>query len=636
MRRLACVLLVGLLVAPARAGETASTDLEAVRGQIVALEIERALGALEAILGRPGLTDADRVTALDLRAQAHVAGGDLDAAEKDYGAILALSAGYAPRSEVTSKKAMARFAKLKATTVGTLRLTLDPKDSAVSVDGRPATVAPDGVVAVLAGERHVSVTHAGFDPAETTAHAAAAVETPIEIRLVPNARTLVARTDVAGVSVSLDGEPRGVTAGGAPSADSPAELVLADVPIGEHEIRFAKACFATESVPQIVSVDLADRSPKSLPVVAMRPAQARVTATGANYPGELRVDGAPVATLPLTTFGMCPGARKIEVVASGRTVWAGTIAAEEEDVTVDLTPRPNVVLVGSSWPKSWEHAAAGWSTAPPIEPPPGADLTTRPGWGALPLPRGVDLAVAVIPGAGPGGSDRTVVYSPALGAIDDRAAPPESVHPSWRSASLGMTLADGEADAVVAGVAPGGPASKSGIVAGDHVLAIDGKPIKSASAARTVIAALPTSRASSLDVVSPSGPRKVDAAAVVEKIFRPPEGGDAALRAAWASADSAAGGEDGAWAMANLASLLERFGRDSEALAAWRRVEGAAAGGALVARAAYAIGCALAVDGKRPDAVDAFERARKAALAEGDLALAAAAVDRLADLGVAR
>ena len=106
------------------------------------------------------------------------------------------------------------------------------------------------------------------------------------------------------------------------------------------------------------------------------------------------------------------------------------------------------------------------------------------------------------------------------------------------------------------------------------------------------------------------------------------------VRAAWAAVDAAAGGAEGALALANLAQILDRSGRSAAALDAWRRVR-ALATGRLAARAAYAIGVGLQESGKRAEAIAAFGQAKSEGTASGDLMIAAAAADRLADLGVA-
>jgi membrane-associated protease RseP (regulator of RpoE activity) len=273
--------------------------------------------------------------------------------------------------------------------------------------------------------------------------------------------------------------------------------------------------------------------------------------------------------------------------------------------------------------------------------PIGVDLTTVGGWKAVALPPGTDLAVAVIPRAGVAGDERVVLYGPALNEIDERATAPHPSRPSWNVGSLGAMFADGAAGAagaaVLASASAAGPAARAGLVAGDRVVAIGGRTVRNAASAREAIALSATGTKLLLDVAGPSGDaRKVECVTSAEPRLTASGGGDASriVRAAWASVDAAAGGPDGAVALANLASLLERAGRNAAALDAWRRVRAVGAG-ALAARAAYAVGIGLQAEGKRAEAIEAFGQARTGGAANLDVALAAAAGDRLADLGVA-
>jgi hypothetical protein len=616
-------------------------ELNAIRDQLVALDIEKALAAVDALLARPELPEQVRVDALDLRAQAHVASDDLDAAVKDYRAILELRAGYVPPRDVTSKKAMDRFTKIQSSLIGTVRLDVDPKDASLTVDGRPVVASSTGVFAVVAGERSLRVAHKGFDAQDVAVRAVAGQETMVRVQMVPNARTLVVRTDVEGVAVTLDGAASGMTARGGESgsdAAAPAVLQIEDVPIGEHEFGLAKTCFAPETLEEMVTVDLADRSPKLLRVVAMRPARTKVAATGAGYEGELRVDGERVASLPLTSFAVCPGPSTLEVVASGRVVWLGGLNATESGAIVDLSPRPNAVLVGTAWPKAWSAISEAWSSRGRVDLPSGVDLTVTERWTSVALPPGTDLAVAVIPRAGVAGDERIVLYGPALNEVEERTAPPRPSRPSWNAGSIGAVLVDGEAHApFLASVSGGGAAARAGLVAGDRVVAVEGRIVTNAAAARDAIATSGAGVKLVLEVAGPSGAvRKIECVTSAEPRLTSGAGDDASrvVRAAWASVDAAAGGPDGAIALANLAGLLERAGRGAAALDAWRRVRATGVGG-LQARAAYAIGSGLQAEGKRAEAIEAFGQARTVGAANGDIALVAAAGDRLADLGVA-
>jgi membrane-associated protease RseP (regulator of RpoE activity) len=246
--------------------------------------------------------------------------------------------------------------------------------------------------------------------------------------------------------------------------------------------------------------------------------------------------------------------------------------------------------------------------------------------------------VAVIPRAGVAGEERIVLYGPALNEVEERATVPRPSRPSWNAGSIGAVLVDGETHApFLASVSAAGPAARAGLVAGDRVVAVGGRMVTSAASARDVIAASGAGAKLVLDVAGPSGAaRKIECVTSAEPRLSTAAGDDASrvVRAAWASVDAAAGGTDGALALANLASLLDRAGRGAAALDAWRRVR-AIGVGELQARAAYAIGTGLQAEGKRAEAIEAFGQARTVGAASGDISLVAAAGDRLADLGVA-
>jgi hypothetical protein len=374
-------------------------------------------------------------------------------------------------------------------------------------------------------------------------------------------------------------------------------------------------------------------------VVTMRPARARVTATGATYSGELRVDGDAVASLPVETFTMCPGRRALEVVASGRVVWSGTVDAGEADMTVDLSPRPSCVLVGAEWPKAWGAAASAWSLRDRLDPPAGSDLTTAAGWAKVALPPGTDLALGVMPRSGVAGEDRVRLFSPVLDTVEDRPAPPRAERPAWNEASIGAAFVDSAAGVVAVTVARGGPAAGAGMAPGDSVTSASGRKVsRAADVEAAVLAAAPGSKVV-VEIALPAGERRTLEIATVERprVDGAQGGGDSAIvRAAWAAADAAAGGPDAPAALANLARLLERAGSTGAAVDAWRKLRAIAGDRtALAARADYALGVASVSAGAGAGAAELFALAKSEAEAAGETGLASAAADRLADCGIA-
>jgi hypothetical protein len=388
---------------------------------------------------------------------------------------------------------------------------------------------------------------------------------------------------------------------------------------------------------EIVSADLSDLTPKVLRVAVMRPARTQVKAQGASYDGELRVDGERVASMPLTSFSMCPGDRRIEAVTSRRAVWVGRIMAEEADVTLDLTPRPTAAIVGPQLPSAWAEVEAGFSVDARLPVPAGIDLGTRDGWRGMALPPGTDLAMALIQGRETASGGQVVMYSPALHQVEAPASPPATARPSWRRATIGSVLVDDASGAVtIASVAAGGPAALSGLTAGDRLISISGRSVATAAAAGDAVEKAGPNVALVLEVASPGGaPRKLECVTGTEMRLAPLDAGASrVILAAWSAIDVAVSGPEVAIALASLATLLDEAGQDAAAFDAWRRVRQSGSE-ALAARAAYAVGVGLQAQGKRAEAIEAFGQARAHAAARGDIAIAAAAGDRLADLGVA-
>jgi PDZ domain-containing protein len=629
-RGLLAAVVLAAAVTQGRAEDPARRDeLAAIKQRLVALDLEGAQAAVSRFLQTPGLTDDERADALALRAGVHVAAGDLGAVEADYRAVLALRPDFVPEPALTSKKSMERLARLRASMIGTVRLDLDPKDARLTIDGKPVT-AKAGSLQVLAGERRLHAERSGFDPVDLTVRAVAGAETLLEVRLVPNARGIVVRTDIPGVAVVVDGARAGETA----KAGGGAELLVPDLPIGEHAIELSKPCFATETVPALVSVDLADRTPKPLAVVTMRPAASRITATGADYKGELRVDGEALSSLPATSFNICPGPRTIEVVASRRVVWSGTIEAEETDRTLDLSPRPNVALVGDEWPEAWKDFAGAVSLRGRIDP--GArDLSTPAGWRDLKLPSDTDLAVGVRGARLPGERPRVWVYGPATGAFAETSSTPPPARPTWAGSRVDAELVDHDGGVAVAGVKSGGAAERVGLASGDRIIAVSGKDVATVEAVRRHLDALPPGSPVSLRVISPGKEARTVSPTLLAdpRITVPEDPVDAILRGAWAAAEGAAGGPDAASALANLAVALEAEGRAAASVEAWRRAK-TLDPATFGLRADYAVAVDLASRGKRAEAKDLFRRVRESAEPSGDIAIGAAAGDRLADLGV--
>lgn len=650
---LAAVILAAALAcaAPASWAQAATSgELDAARAELEAARFDKALALLDALLTRPDLPAELTASALSLRAQARVATGDLARAEQDWKRLLLLRPEFEPDAATTGRKARERFDRVAATVVGSLKFEVDPPGARVVVDGKPVTPAADGTLRLPAGEHRLEIEFPGFDPASLGATVIAGDLVPVRVRLVPNARSVVLRTEPEGVEVRLDGTLVGVTArpadavpASAPAFARAARLEVADLPLGEHVFELTKPCYRTTRVRVQVQVDVTDRGAIALETVALDPARAVVAVHGKPEGAEVRADGVALGRVPLEGAALCAGAREFEIRAGGRIVWRDRVELPEQGTaTLEVAPRPQAVLLGAStWPAPLGEIERTWGAVTRPELPAGADLRTAEGWASVALPADTDLAVAVLPAEAGNAVGGIVVYSPILRTVETLAGAPRSVErPSRSHPTLGFRLADLPANGgvVVAEVVPEGPASVAGIVEGAAVGVVAGRVVSTSAQARAVVAGLTPGAKVALDLAIPgeAQPRRVEVTVGAAATFAPDLDGPAgrAIGAAWGAVDGVSA-EDRSTALAQLGTLLLAAGRAEAAADAFSRASSlpTAQAGALD----YLLGRALAAAGKEADARAAFSRARDAKAradgAEGPL-LAPAAADHLADLGV--
>lgn len=647
-RTLAGLLAAILLAGAAVAAETGAAELDSARADLSAAKFDKALATLDALLARSDLAPETVAAALSLRAQARVATGDLPRAEQDWKRLLLLRPDYEPDATTTGRKARERFDRVAATVVGSLKFEIDPPEARITVDGRTVVPAADGTLRLPAGERRIGIEHPGFDPAELGATVLAGDLVPVRVRLVPNARTVLLRTEPDGVEVRLDGTLLGTTkrsegAGSTTGSSRAARLEIAELPLGEHVFELTKPCFRTTRVRVQVQVDVADRGSILLDPVALDPARAVVDVVGRPEGAEVRADGVPLGRVPVRGVTLCAGPLEVEVHAGGRVVWSSAVDLPEQGTaTIEVAPRPQALLLGSeTWPAPLQEVERRWGTRAKAALPKGADLKNAAGWSGVELPADVDLAAAVLPAEGGQAVGRVVVYSPILRTVEIVDAAPRSADaPARTRASLGIRFADlPKGGAVVAEVAPGSPAASAGIVAGSRVVRIGSRDVATTREANAIVASLAVADevALELEVPGEAQPRRVPLRPMSIPEIDPAATGPAgrAIAAAWAAVD-AAGSPDRGLALLQLGSLLLAAGRPDAAADAF--TQASSAPGRIPGIADYLRGRALAAAGREDDARAAFAAAKEArgrARGGDGVELAPAASDHLADLGVA-
>jgi hypothetical protein len=624
--------------------------LDAIHDDLVNLRFEKALAGIEALLSRPGLSESERAEALVLRSQTHVAFGDEKAAEEDYREILKLRPTYAPDESLTPAKARARFDKVRARMIGRLLPRTVPGDARILVDGAEVRLDPEGGVPLLAGDHIVRAERVGFDPLDLAVTIEADRDNEFEIRLVPNARTVVLRTDPAGVEVAVDGVVVGRTEvpreKDAPGWVAPhAELEIENLPLGEHLFELRKPCFRTERLRDVLSVDLAESGPKRYDVVRLSAVHGMLVLRGGPPGAGVLVDGDPVGALPLEPLRVCPGGHDVVVSYGGRRIWSSEEEiAEAGERVVEVAPRPNLVIVGAEGRPPTAGEFLRYNRIANLRLPRRADFGDPRTWQRIDLPRDADIALGVSPATRAGAADELYLYSPILEIAMRVDSVSAFARPAWTRAAWGFFAVDSRVGgaARVATVVHGGPAAQAGLEVGDRIRAAGGIDVENSGALRRVLA-----------VASPRAPLELRwerrdgsprSAAVTARVsphlvVGSPSPVEAIVRAAWAAVDGVAlPPADGAPALANLALLLSAYGHHERAIETWRLVRWEGREGIGEATVRYHLGVELESVGREREAVAALRAAaagRSTAFDDEGPAVAPAARDRLADLGVA-
>jgi len=614
--------------------------LDAIRDDLVALRFEKALAALEPLVTSPSLSADERVEALVLRSQTHAAFGDFESAQEGYRQILLRRPGWVPDRSLTPKKAMVRFESVRDGLIGRVRFLLDPADATLWLDGRERLDTLDPLP-LIAGTHTVRVGRRGHDAVEQTLEVAAGENVEVRIELIPNARTVILRTEPEDVEVRLDGRLVGTTRRSEEFiglGQAPAQLVLEDVPLGEHTFEFRAECRRTEKIVDSLNVDLLDRAPKRYDTVRLAESFVLLTPLGGPDGTELRIDGRHVGTLPAESVQACPGERELQAVYAGRVLWSERLTlASGVPRTLEIRARPNLVLVGlDHLPRELASLSSSVNVLRGMAAGPGDDFSRVETWRGLNLDRQTDLALARDADAGRGAASSWWLYSPILRSLQRLSEAPDARQPAWSTATWGWTLVDAGQPLVVERLAVAAQLPE----VGSRIVSVAGTAVEGLADLRARLTEAVDPGAIDLGWTRPDG---TGASGRVAATSGPwlrdlgKRGVEDAFRAAWAIVAVESNSAQASSARANLALVLGAHGEHELAVRTWRRVDWPERAGVGAGTVAYYLGCELQALGRDREAVESFRRAAASSGRAGTATgppVAPAARDRLADLGV--
>ncbi len=318
------------------------------------------------------------VKSLTYRARLHFAFADQAAIDADLGRILELEPSTELAEGSVEPEILERFTKLRTERIGTMRITVDPPDLTLKIDGRtidlpgavpeaaePATEGeaeppppPEAVVTLLAGIRLLEAERPGYGPFVQEVEVRPGVETSQEVVLLRSSAVLRLYTRPPGAEVVVDGLVRGTTVGTAPpgsltlggryrTSEFSGEMVISGVEPGLRILEVKLDGYRSYRSELIVdSPDDYD-----LPPIVLQPQSGTLVLRSFPKDGTIKIDGRGVRPdnpgAPVPEIGLLPGEYRLQVAAGPTRMFATDFSvADRQTVEVTVRLNPGLAFLG--------------------------------------------------------------------------------------------------------------------------------------------------------------------------------------------------------------------------------------------------------------------------------------------------
>lgn len=365
------------------------TLFRAAEGQFLAQDNNAAFGSFSRLLdhfesrrldGR--LNEEMRrlmVLSLTYRARLHWAYADEPALDADLGRIVELAPEHELDPNRVEPELAQRFSNLRESRIGTLRVSVDPPDLTLKIDGReipmPAPqplegedgavgddaetlLMPTADVTLLAGARLLEASRPGFAPFITEVDVPAGQQNELSVVLERTSGVVRLFTRPPGAEVLANGIVRGVTSGQAAPGTVPTggryapeefseELILDGFEPGVTVLQIRHPGYRTDS-SEVLMRDLTD---VKLPPIVLE--SERGTLILKNFPSgaTVRVDGRaaridnPGSPNPRITLN--PGEHRLQVAQGPTQMYSTTVnIADRQTVEVTVRLQPGLAFLG--------------------------------------------------------------------------------------------------------------------------------------------------------------------------------------------------------------------------------------------------------------------------------------------------
>ena len=564
-------------------GVDANVQLQLAEAQrhFDALDYEQTVPPLDRVINMLQNRQGDDVRtvltdALAMRGRSHFGMNNVDAARRDFAALLRIRPSYDLGSQVSPRVTLL-FEDVKRETVGTVRFSVTPPTATLRVDGDE--VPPDTDVAVTIGGHTVTASQPGYRPETRRITIVAGTNDLPGLTLTRTAALMTFVTSPDAVDIVVDGRSRGKTLARPLPNDVAARvaeagmdrsapigwLTVADMSAGPHRIEFRRGCFTSVEVQE----DVAGLDDYILNPVTLTAATATVTVAAGALEPAVMIDGEHRGRAPFSG-SLCEGTHVVELRGpTGRFVQKIDVKANQP-ITLTGTLRPAFALVASTQTslnadlrgaieRAFAPARSILIFAPPAEEFDGAlraESLPRDwlGYDANRRPFGVSAEVTpvmrrdlssklaktfdaqgIAAVTAPITANRTRLVLSILSAgmadpdvVEIDLDQPETVARalaqidgplSFFTQSIGLSAVDivDGAGPVIASVDASGPAAQADLQPGDTVLTVDGKSVADSASLSAVIEAHAPADRMSLSLRDRTGAEKTADVAVVRR-----------------------------------------------------------------------------------------------------------------------
>ncbi len=202
------------------------------------------------------------------RAEVHFSFGENDATGADLESAMRAYPSFAVNTAMISPKLAQLFAEKQSSIVGFVQSAVSPSDAVISIEGAPPIYGGQRI-SLLAGTYATRIERPGYTPVDQSIEVSAGQVLQVQVVLNRSSAVLHVLTEVAGITVFLDGKEVGVTNPDPLDESASPSLMVDGVTPGSHTIELQSRGYRNRKL-ELDIVDMGDYATDLLALDTMR------------------------------------------------------------------------------------------------------------------------------------------------------------------------------------------------------------------------------------------------------------------------------------------------------------------------------------------------------------------------------